>query len=227
MFPESDYFGTPVARGLIMGRTAKIRNSQWKKPVPALYSVMKKNCAYMGASTGKWIPGKGVDGAPNSIVEDMYEFSNAFTPASVRINDWDLGLNWVQNFDRSSVFIPALQTVYKEDRSVLNNMYTMFAICELNKVMGRAWRQFSGVGNKMNGPFAKAVDDFITERAHASRFDNRFIIEPRTYFTDADISNGFSWTTPTHIYANPMRTVMVASIHSHRMSDYGLETEAV
>lgn len=219
-FPESDYFGTPVMRGVVMGRSATIRNSLWKNETSALYSVLRANARYMGASDGRWIPGRGVDGAPNSIVTDMYKFSATFTPASVRIKDWDNGLNWIQAFDRSSFFIPALQTVYSDDTSVLNNMYTMFAICEINKVQQRAWRQFSGVGNMTNGQLSKAVDDFISERAHPNRFDNRFIIEPHTYFTDADIARGYSWTTPVNIYANPTRTVMVSSVHAYRMSDY-------
>lgn len=31
MYPESDYFGTPVLRGMIVGRSGKLRNSQFTK----------------------------------------------------------------------------------------------------------------------------------------------------------------------------------------------------
>lgn len=219
-FPESDYFGTPVMRGLVMGRSGFIRNSVWKQEVPALFEVLKKNCRYMGAGDGNWKPGFSIDGAPNSIVETLFNLSETFTPATARNRDWDVGLNWIQAYDRSSFFIPALKTVYDNDTSVLNNMYTVFCIAEINKVCQRAWREFSGVGNKTNAQMAKDVDDFILSKASPNRFDNRYVIDPATYFTDGDIARGYSWTTPVKIYANPMRTVMVSSVHAYRMSDF-------
>ena len=47
MFPESDYFGTPVMRGMIMGRSGLLRNSTYIKPLPLSYDIAIKSAKYM------------------------------------------------------------------------------------------------------------------------------------------------------------------------------------
>lgn len=219
LFPESDYFGTPVARCVIMGRSGVLRSSQYKKRVPATMEVAAKAARYMGAGNGRWKNGFDFDGAPGSLLTYMADINVVYTPAAARNRDWDAGLNWIQRYNRSSLHIPALQTVYSEDTSVLNNFLTVMAICELNKVADRAWRHFSGVSKLSNAQLADRVNAFITERTNG-RFDGRFIIEPNTYFTEADIARGYSWTTAIKIYAPNMKTVMTTYVQAYRIEDY-------
>jgi hypothetical protein len=141
-----------------------------------------------------------------------------FTPATVRNKDWDAGLNWVQSFGRRSYFFPALKTVYDNDTSVLNSFFTAMAIVELQKVGERAWRQFTGSANLTNAQLIERVKRFIVENT-IGRFDERFVIEPDVYFTEADIARGYSWTTKIKIYAPSMKTVSVLSIEARRISD--------
>ncbi len=219
MYPESDYFGTPVMRGMIMGRSGKIRASQFKERVSPLYEVMVKASRYMGAGNGVWKSGRNFDGAPGSILDYIYDVSVPYTPVSVRNRDWDAGLNWVQSYDMRSEFIPALKTVYNDDTSVLNSFLTAMAICEINKVCEMAWRYFSGVSYLTNGQLAERVDNFIRQNLNG-RFDDRFIIEPETYYTDADIARGYSWMTKVKIYAANMKTVMQSYVQAFRLDDY-------
>lgn len=219
LFPESDYFGTPVCRCVIMGRSGVLRSHQYKKRVPATMEVAAKSARYMGAGNGRWKNGFDFDGAPGSLLTYMADINVVYTPAAARNRDWDAGLNWIQRYDRRSLHIPALQTVYSEDTSVLNNYLTVMAICELNKVADRAWRHFSGVSKLSNAQLADRVNAFIVERTNG-RFDGRFIIEPNTYFTDADLARGFSWTTAIKIYAPNMKTVMTTIVQAHRIDDY-------
>lgn len=219
LFPESDYFGTPVARCVIMGRSGILRSSQYKKRVPATMEVAAKAARYMGAGNGRWKNGFDFDGSPGSIVTNLENVNVVYTPAAARNRDWDAGLNWIQRYDRGALHIPALQTVYSEDTSVLNNFLTVMAICELNKVADRAWRHFSGVSKLSNAQLAERVNNFITERT-LGRFDGRFFIEPNTYFTDADIARGYSWTTAIKIYAPNMKTVMTTYVQAYRIEDY-------
>lgn len=218
-FPESDYFGTPVMRGLIMGRSGKLRNSQVTQEMPYSLEIAIKSARYMGAGNGIWKNGYNFDGAPGSIIENFSSINVNFTPASVRNKDWDAGLNWAQSFDRRSLFIPALKTVYTDDTSVLNSYFTMMIICEINKVCERAWRQFSGVSNLTNAQLAERVNEFITKNTQG-RFDGRVIIEPNTFFTDADIARGYSWTTAVKVFAPNMKTVMTTYVQAYRLSDY-------
>lgn len=219
-YPESDYYGTPVCRALVMGRSGLLRGSQFTTRVPATLEVAQKAARYMGAADGKWKNGYHFDGAPGSILNTIYDVNIIYTPANVRNNDWDAGLNWVQSYDRRSLFIPALKTVYNDDTSVLNSFFTAMAIVEINKVCERAWRQFSGVANLTNAQLIDRVNAFIIENTRG-RFDERFIIEPNTYFTEADLARGYSWTTAVKIFSPSMKTVMSTFVQAYRISDYG------
>ena len=218
MYPESDYFGTFVMRGMIVGRSGRLRNSLWTKHLPLTAEVAIKSAKYMGAGNGSWKNGKNFDGAPGSIVDYMYDINITWVPCSVRNRNWDVGLNWVQNYDRRSYFFPALKTVYDDDTSVLNSYFTAMAICQLNKVAHAAWREFSGVSHLTNAQLAERVNDFVTARTQ-KRFDDRFIIIPDCTFTDMDILRGFSWTLPIKIGAPNMKTVETTYVQAYRIED--------
>jgi hypothetical protein len=219
LFPESDYFGTPVCRAMIMGRSGVLRSRQYKQRVPATFEIAQKSARYMGAGNGRWKNGFNFDGGPGHIVESLKDINVVYTPAAARNRDWDAGLNWIIRYDRSSLCIPSLQTVYSNDTSVLNNYLTAMAICEINKVTDRAWRYFTGVSNLTNAQLAERVDNFILERLNG-RFDGRFIFDSVTSFTQADLERGYSWTTAVKIWAANMKTVMTTYVQSYRLDDY-------
>ncbi len=93
------------------------------------------------------------------------------------------------------------------------------AIVEINKVMERAHRYYTGNDKLTDGQRAERVDRFIRENTEG-RFDGRYIIEPNTYYTDADTARGYSWTTQVTLYSPSMPTVMTGYVVSRRMSDY-------
>lgn len=218
MYPESDYFGTPVMRGMIVGRSAKLRNSLYTKHLPLSAEVMIKSARYMGAGNGVWKNGKHFDGAPGSVIDYMYDINVTWVPAQVRNRNWDVGLNWVQSYDRRSYFFPALKTVYDEDTSVLNSYFTAMAICQLNKVAHAAWREFTGTSHLTNAQLADRVNAFVVNHTQ-KRFDERFVIQPDTLFTDMDLLRGYSWTLPIKIYAANMKTVMTTYVQAYRIED--------
>jgi hypothetical protein len=218
LFPESEYYGTAVMRGMVVGRSGRLLQSQYGKNLPLTLEIARKAASYMGAGNGRWKPGFAFDAAPLNNVSMFTDINVTFTPATVRNKDWDAGLNWVQSFGRRSYFFPALKTVYDNDTSVLNSFFTAMAIVELQKVGERAWRQFTGSANLTNAQLIERVKRFIVENT-IGRFDERFVIEPDVYFTEADIARGYSWTTKIKIYAPSMKTVSVLSIEARRISD--------
>lgn len=217
-FNESDYFGTHVMRGMVIARSGRLRNSQYKKHLPLSLEIAIKSAKYMGAGNGRWKNGYAFDSAPGNIVTEMYDVNVSWTPAIVRNLNWAVGLNWVQNFDRRSLFFPALKTAYADDTSVLNSYFTAMAIAQLNKVAQAAWRNFTGSSGLTNAQLAKQVNDFITAQT-INRFDNRFVIVPNAFFTTTDELQGFSWTVPISIYAPNMKTVMQTYVKAWRISD--------
>ncbi len=219
LFPESDYFGTPAMRAMIVGRSGKVLNSVYKKRAPLTYEIAVKSADYMGAGNGRWKNGKNFDGAPGSILDTMYDVSITWVPGTVRNKNWSAGLNWVQAYDMRSFFFPALKTVYDDDTSVLNSYFTAMAICQLNKVANAAWREFSGVEGLSNSVLVQKVNAFVTNRV-GGIFDNRYIVQPDAVITDMDLKRGYSWTLPIKIYANNMKSVMTTYVQAYRMSDY-------
>lgn len=220
MFPESEYFGTPVMRGMVIGRSGKLLNNQYKKRLPLTAEFLIKACRYMGASNGLWNTTYSFDGAPYHVVENMYDISITWVPAQVRNVNWATGLNWVQAYDRRQFFFPAYKTIYPDDTSVMNSFFTGMTICQINKVTSAVWREFSGVEGLTRAQLADRVNSSISEKTKPSRFDNRYHIVPAAYFTDADIARGYSITVPVKIYANNMMTVMTSYVQAYRMEDY-------
>ena len=218
MYPESDYYGTPVMRGGIMGYSAVVRNSQYTGRLPLTYEVAVKSARYMGAGNGAWTNGQHFDGAPGSVLDYMYDVSIPWVPASVRNRNWDVGLNWVQRYDRHSFFFPALKTVYNDDTSVLNSYFTAMAIGQLNKVAHKAWREFSGVAHLTNAQLIERVNAFVTA-AVKDRFDGRYVIEPACQVTDADVVRGFSYELPIKLWAANMKTCLTTWVQAYRLDD--------
>jgi len=218
LYPESEYFGTATMRGMIIGRSGKLIGSQYRKRLPLTIEIAAKAAAYMGAGNGKWKPQYSFDSAPLSEVTMFTDVNVTFTPASVRNKDWANGLNWVENFGRRSLYFPALKTVYNDDTSVLNSFFTMMACVELQKVGIRAHKRFSGTSKLTNAQIVERVNKFVVDNT-VGRFDNRFVIRPEAYFTEADRARGYSWTLPIKIYANNMKTVQTLSVEAYRMAD--------
>lgn len=217
-FPESDYYGTAVCRAMIIGRSGRLLQSDYKHNLPLTLEVARRAAQYMGSGNGIWKPGFAFDVAPANQVALFTDVNVTFTPAKVRNKDWAAGLNWVQKYDRRALFFPAFKTVYDNDTSVLNSFFTAMACVELQKVGDRAWREFTGRSNLTNEQLVERVNKFIISRT-IGRFDGRFVIQPETYFTAADTARGYSWTSKIKIYAPDMKTVETLSIEARRISD--------
>lgn len=218
MYPESEFYGTPTMRGMIVGRCGTLLNSQYRKKLPLTLEIATKAAIYMGAGNGKWRSGSNFDQAPANEVTMFTDVNVSFTPATVRNKDWDNGLVWVESYSRRSLYFPALKTVYDNDTSVLNSFFTMMACVELEKIGMRAHRRFSGVSSLSNGQLIQRVNDFVDENT-IGRFDGRFVIVPDAYFTAADIARGYSFGLRIKIYAAGMKTVLSLTIQSYRIED--------
>jgi hypothetical protein len=217
-YRESDYFGTPLARAMIMGGSGYLRNSNYSKRVPASIELAIKSARCMGNSTGRWVNGFNFDSAPNNIVSTLYDVNLKWVPPTVRNIFWDIGLNWIQAYDRKSYMFPALRTVYDDDTSVLSSYFTVMAICYLNKIAHASWRDFTGISHFTNEQLVIKVNDYITSKS-SGIFDGRFTIVPSAYVTEMDKLRGYSITVPIKIYAANMKTVATVYIESHRIDE--------
>jgi hypothetical protein len=218
-YPESDYFGTHVVRGMIMGRYGVLKNSNYKKKLPVTIEVATMAARMMGAGNGRWKQEALFDRAPNNQISMFKDINVTFTSTKVRNKDWSVGLNWVQTSTRSSYFIPALQTVYNNDTSVLNSFFFAAVCVEMQKVAERVWRLFSGNVSLTDAQLFDKVNEAVEARS-VGRFAELFKIVPAAYKTAADEARGYSYTLPISIYGNNMSTVATVELKAYRMSDF-------
>ena len=218
MYPESTYFGTPAARGVVVGGSYIDREMNYNGRLPLSLSLLRRVAMYMGSGTGAWKSGAGFDRAPNNVINDGYDVQPAFIPAGSRNRFWDSGLVWAQPYDRKSYFFPAVQTVYPDDSSVLNGFYTVVAIAYLNKVAYMVWREFTGSTSLTNAQLIERVKQSFIEKTKG-KFDNVMVVRPNVEITEDDAARGYSWTVTIDLYAPNMKSVMTFSIRSWRSED--------
>tara|TARA_B100000700_G_scaffold155074_1_gene172235 strand:- start:22559 stop:24616 length:2058 start_codon:yes stop_codon:yes gene_type:complete len=218
-FPESEVYGTSVCRAVVIGHSGELLRSPYKGLLPLTIQFADMCSSFMGAGDGIWKADRGFDTAPYNQV-DMFKNVNAtYKPQNVYDNDWDAGLVWVQNFDRRSLFFPAIQTVYDDSTSTLNSAINMFIVAEVEKVAERAWRQLTGNSKLTADQFIERSDDLIADMTQG-RFDDRVIVVPRTEFTDIDEELGYAWSTTIELYMNNMRSVGSYTIVARRRADF-------
>ena len=223
MYPESTYFGTMVARAMIVAQNGEYIRSEFDKRLPLSAEICFKAGRYMGASSRIWDNEFRFDGQPGSSVDYFTDVSNRWVPTETRIQDWANGLVWAETAERGTLFFPGLQTIYENDTSVLNSFFTMMACVEIQKVHRRSWVQLSGNSHLSEGQFCERVEEWILGELEG-KFDNRFVLRPICTITGFDKESGFSWTCTTQVYAAGMRTVGTFAITTHRLSDLPEDT---
>ena len=224
LYPESEIHGTKVCRAMVIGHAGELIGSKYKGPngskvLPFTIEFARKCARYMGAGTGIWNSAAAFDESPNNQIESFKNHNVNFKPANARVNDWKTGLVWAQSYDMRSIFWPAVQTVYDDDTSVLNNFFNMVVGIDLEKVSQRAWRDLTGSSGKMSkAQFIMKSNQLILDRTEG-KYDGRVTIRPDTYFTAADDQRGYSWRTDIHMYGENMRSVGTYTVVAHRSSD--------
>lgn len=217
-FPESEVFGTSVCRAIVIGHSGTLIDSKYKKLLPLTVEFARKSAQFMSSGDGIWRAGLGFDVPPNNQIALFRGVNATFKPAVTRNRDWKNGLVWVQNYDRRSLFWPAVQTVYDDDSSVLNSAINMMIAVELEKVAQRTWRDLTGISNLTTDQFIERSNRLIQDQVRG-KFDGRVIIIPETFYTVQDEQRGYSWSCKIHMYAPNMVTVGTYTIVAHRIGD--------
>lgn len=216
--PESVAYGTPTVRATLVGQDGVDRKSVYRKRQTLNVDLFKKVCKYCGTGDSRWKSQYAFDNNNLNVIDDWKDISMDYMSPSVTDNAWDAGLIYVQSLDTKRNFYPSYQTVYPDDTSVLNNIFTMMACCWIEKNHFKAWTTVTGNSKSTNLEIAERLDQFLNSRLMNS-FDGRFITTSKTTYTESDVANGFSFTTETTIYSNVTKRVANYKITAHRMSD--------
>ena len=216
--PESEAYGTPTVRATLMGQDGVNRKSRYRKRQSLNVDLFEKVCKYCGSGDSKWKSQYAFDQGGLNTIKDWQDISMDYISPTATDNAWDAGLIYVQNLDERNKFYPSYQTIYPDDTSVLNNIFTMMACCWIEKNHFKAWTTVTGDSKSTNLEIAERLDQYLNSRL-MNAFDGRFITVSKTYYTDSDEANGFSFTTDTTIYSNVTKRVANYKIIAYRMSD--------
>lgn len=214
--PESTEFGTPVVRAMVVMGAGKVKNSIDTNWYPLTYQIAIKSSRFMGGT--EWKKANLFDRGETNIIDLMYDIQPGFIPNGVKPSLWSIGLVYAQPYDIKSYFFPALQTVYYNDTSVLNNYFVAMALTYIAKVSDQIWRE-------MTGSISYTPDELIDEieKRAAAKYVGKFAdlikVVPKAMITDYDALRGYSWTLVNELYANNSRTVMTTYTVARRMED--------
>ena len=218
LYPESTFYGTSVARALIVGRNGRMLGTNYKGRLPLVVEIAEKSAKYMGSGDGVWKSAFSFDHGDLARVKNFTDLNITWTPETVRNRDWDNGLIMVQHSTQKELFFPALRTVYAEDTSPLNSYFNMAGTVEMIKVGFEAWTMFVGSDKLTNAEFKRDMENYISQDVKG-RFDNRFIIIPTVFFTKLDNQRGYSWSYNIKILANTMKLLGSLTVELGRRDD--------
>lgn len=216
--PESEYYGTPVCRGVVVAGSGILRDGSTNDRIPLTYEIAIKAAKMMGSSSGKWDTTYMFDCYPNNTIDYLINVEPDYIPTSVKTNIWSEGLVWAQPYDRSTYFFPGIQTIYDDDTSVLNNFFVMMALCQMTKSGFRVWKKLTGTSGLTDEAFIAKAETIAAEDLK-DKFGGVVTTIPSITITDNDTLRGYSWKMVWKLYGNNMKTVAVHSSEVYRTSD--------
>jgi len=217
LFPESDFFGTPTARAVILGGAYQLYSDLDKNFLPLTFELAIKTARMMGAGDYKWRSTYNFDHGSNAVLIHGQNYEPKFIPAGIKPTLWNDGMVWAQPKDRRTYFIPGIQTVYDDDTSPLNNWFTICGLVTLNRIASDAWREHTGTSTMSDAQFKEVVLSYLNRRLEGI-FDGLLVAIPEVIITDQDAQRGFSWKIMYRLYAGNMKTTMVSYTEVYRMN---------
>ena len=218
LYPESTYFGTSVARALIVIGSGKDIDEADTKVIPQTRDLLIKTARFAGAGNGKWNKAYLFDRGASAIITSLKDIKPEFIPQTVRPALWYANAIWSQRFDRSNYFFPAMQTVYDNETSVLNSYFTVMAVCTANKIGFEVWKNYTGSISLSEDEFKASTEKFAEDRMN-NIFAGVINAVPECIIDDNDRLRGYSWHFKIKLEANNMKTVQVFNTETYRMGE--------
>lgn len=216
--PESTYYGTSVARGIIVLGAGELSTEDTGVTYPLTYDLMVKTARFAGAGNGKWKREYLFDHGENAVIRTMKNIVPEFIPMTIRPVLWNSNVIYPQRYDRENYFFPALQTVFSNDTSVLNNYFTILALCDVTKVGFDVWKNFTGVISLTESEFKEQVENYATQLL-SGKYARVINVTPECRITEADRARGYSYQLIFKLYANNMKTVCIYTTEVYRAGE--------
>ncbi len=220
IYAESDVYGTPVVRAVIMAQSGQLIGDPYKERVGAICEIMAMRARYCGAAVGGMKPSFDYDSAPTNQSRLLYKLNYTYMTKTATNTAWSAGLNFLSDFDRRKTAYYGLQTVYSIKESVLTSEINMQIFVDVTKKCEQVWRELTGNVKLTKDQFIKRSNERLIELT-AGLYDGRVVIIPDTHFTAIDSNRGYSWTLTVTIGANTMKTVETVNVVAKRIEQLG------
>ena len=223
MAKESKYYGTSVARAVIVVGTGLLNDIETEDRIPQTYELMMKTSKLAGSKDGYWNTSALFDKVSgNSNGGSLINYLTDLQPANLTQNTknqlWSTGLIWSQPYDLSSYHFPGIQTIYDDDTSVLNSYLAILALSTCTKIAAEVYRNFVGSSTLSNSEFKRQNQEALSNRLK-NRFSTYVVATPSVEITDDDAQRGYSWRTHISITAPTMKTVCVYTTEFSRVEE--------
>lgn len=215
-FPESDLYGTSTCRSfLVSGGGVKKTYGYGKTTLPMSLDLADMMLKF--AAGRNWKSSYSIDAAANKIISGWEDTGNLYLPETMEDAMWEAGAIYPAWMDQNTIYFKAIQTVYPDPKSILNGPYPVLAISLINRACAYAHRMMVGNSSLSNEQFAAEVDRIIQAECDTGRFANKVVVTPSTYFTTADVANGYSFHTDIALEGNVMKNVGTFTIIADRL----------
>lgn len=217
-YAESEEYGTSCVRAVIVAHSGDKIQGTYRGRLPLTFELAQKRARYLGAGNGVAKYGNEYSKLPGSAIENFKNVNNVFMTYGQRETLWTSGVNFVQFADRSTLFFPALETVYDPRNSVLTSELLMQIACDVTKQCDKTWKFMTGDVEYTPEQFLERSNQKLAELV-AGKYGNRVQIVPNAYYTAADTARGYSWVMDAIIYGNVMKTTATVNVIIRRSFD--------
>ncbi len=202
MAPESIYFGTECARAAVVMGAGQLGDGS-SEYIPNTLEIMGYMTDMMGAANGKWKEVEIFD--DRCYARELVNSVPEFIPNGMKPVLWAAGAIFPTPTDRGKPKFIGLQTLYPDSTSVINNIFTMIALCTSERIARNSWLELSGNSRDTAPVFLDKVESHLNSK-HEGIFAGMFKSVPKAYLTQMDEINGNSWRVTTELYGNVAKT---------------------
>ena len=216
-YTESELYGTPAVRGVIMSQSGIPLTVQYNKRVPMTFELAIKRADYMGSGQGRLDPTQNYTLYPGNTVQFMKDVNATYLNKFLADKAWADGINYCEFSDSRTLFYPVIQSIYDIKNSVLVGELFMALTVDVKKRSSRVWTQLSGRSDLTEAEFIEESNAIFLDEV-AGRYDGQITVVPSTEFTPADSARGNTWVQNVEVFGNVPKTVAQVNVITRRQA---------
>lgn len=188
LFPESTLYGTGVCRVIFFMQSGQLVGDDSEQYYPHLLDHAYKRSRYAGSGDGVLKNAFAYDAANNNRVQILRNMDLLWEQQGIRDNNWNLGLNYAQNVNRSQAYVPHVQTVYAEESSVLRDEIALTICVDIEKKCQQAYRMLGVDTRRTTEQNLSELNTILTDLTK-DLYDGRVDISVNSFRTTKDINS--------------------------------------